>query len=100
MVQVTLSSLRGNFQFYSKNCYLTPESADTLPKKISQNSSLAQFPYKLFRSRWWEHQLLRWVNAYWAGLGSVEAQLQVKKFSSEKYKSRRDIPENVATIFD
>ena len=50
--------------------------------------------------RRWEHRLFHWVDAYWAGLGSVEAQLQVKKFSSRQYKSHRRIPENVATIFD
>ena len=30
------------------------------------------------------------VGAYWAGLGSVEAQFQVKKFSSKQYKSHRE----------
>jgi transposase len=50
--------------------------------------------------RWWEHQLFRWVDAYRAVLGSVEAQLQVKQFSSRQYKSHRQIPENVATHFD
>ena len=38
---------------------------------------------------WWEHQLFCWVDAYWAGLGSVEAQSQVNKFSSRQYKSHR-----------
>jgi hypothetical protein len=33
-------------------------------------------------------------------LGRAEAQLQVKKFSSKKYKSHRCIPENIATLFD
>ena len=39
----------------------------------------------------WEHRLFRWMEAYRAGLGSVQAQLQVKKFSSRKYKSHRCI---------
>ena len=37
---------------------------------------------------------------YRAGLGSVQAQLQVKNFSSRKYKPRRHSPENIATLFD
>jgi hypothetical protein len=48
----------------------------------------------------WEHQLFHWMEAYRAGLGSVQAQLQVKTFSSRKYKSHRHIPENIATLFD
>ena len=50
--------------------------------------------------RRWEHRLFRWVDAYRAGLGSVEAQFKVKQFSSKQYKSHRRIPENVATLFD
>ena len=48
----------------------------------------------------WEHQLFHWVDAYWVGLGSVEAQWQVKTFSSRQYKLHQQIPENVATLFD
>lgn len=48
----------------------------------------------------WEHRLFRWVDAYQMGLGSVEAQLQVKQFSSRKYTSHRRIPETVARLFD
>ena len=47
----------------------------------------------------WEHWLFCWVDAYWAGLGLVEAQFQVKKFSSRQYKSHRQIPDNIATLF-
>jgi len=36
------------------------------------------------------------MGAYQAGLWAV----QVKKFSSRKYKSHRHIPENVAILFD
>jgi hypothetical protein len=65
---------------------------DNLPK------ALDSIPIQTIRR--WEHRLFRWVDAYRAGLGSVEAQSQVKKFSSKKYKSHRRIPENVATLFD
>ena len=47
---------------------------------------------------WWEHQLFRWVDAYWVGLGSVEAQWQAKSFSSRQYESHQRIPENIATL--
>ena len=40
------------------------------------------------------------MDAYGEGLGSVEAQLRVKKFSSRKYKSHRRILENVARLLD
>ena len=46
----------------------------------------------------WEHQLFHWMGAYWAGLGLVQVQLQVKKF--RKYQSHRHIPENVVTLLD
>lgn len=50
--------------------------------------------------RRWEHRLFCWMNAYREGLGSVEAQLQVKTFSSKKYTSHRRVPNNIATLFD
>ncbi|KAG0708025.1 hypothetical protein DFH29DRAFT_795899, partial [Suillus ampliporus] len=48
----------------------------------------------------WEHQMHRWMNAYWSGLETKEAQLQVKEFSLRKYKSHRCVPETVACLFD
>jgi hypothetical protein len=41
-----------------------------------------------------------WVEAYRSGLGTHDAQVQVQKFSSTKYKSHRHIPEAVAAAFD
>ena len=35
----------------------------------------------------WEHQMFQWMDAYRAGMGTTDAQKQVKKFSSTKYKS-------------
>jgi hypothetical protein len=48
----------------------------------------------------WEHQMFRWMDAYRAGMGTTDAQKQVKQFSSMKYKSHRRVPEAVARTFD
>jgi hypothetical protein len=50
--------------------------------------------------RQWEHRMFRWMDAYRAGMGTTDAQKQVKKFSSTKYKSHRRVPETVARTFD
>jgi hypothetical protein len=44
--------------------------------------------------------MYQWMDAYRAGMGTTDAQKQVKKFSSTKYKSHRCIPENVACALD
>ncbi|KAG2058077.1 hypothetical protein BDR06DRAFT_877183 [Suillus hirtellus] len=48
----------------------------------------------------WEHCMHHWMEAYWTGLSIKDAQFQVKKFSSTKYKSHRCIPETLAHIFN
>ena len=50
--------------------------------------------------RLWEHRMYRWMEVYQSGLGTSEAQLQVKQFSSHKYKSHRHIPDTVACALD
>ncbi|KAG1732609.1 hypothetical protein EDD22DRAFT_788261 [Suillus occidentalis] len=49
----------------------------------------------------WEHRTHRdrWLDAYWLGLGTKDAQLKVQQFSSTKYKSHRQVPETVAQLF-
>jgi hypothetical protein len=42
----------------------------------------------------------RWMEAYRSGSGTAEAQMQVKLFSSHKYKSHRRVPETVARALD
>jgi len=42
----------------------------------------------------------RWIEAYGDGLGAKDAQIQVKKFSSECYTSHRRVPKHVATALD
>jgi len=48
----------------------------------------------------WEHHTHMWIEAYWSGLETKEAQLQVREFSSKKYKSDRRVPQTVASLFD
>ncbi|KAJ7346221.1 hypothetical protein DFH08DRAFT_701138 [Mycena albidolilacea] len=55
---------------------------------------------KLATIRCWEHRLVRWMDAYGAGLETRDAQLQVWKFSSTTYKSHRCVFESVARHFD
>jgi hypothetical protein len=40
------------------------------------------------------------MEAYRTGLSTTEAQIQVKTFSSRKYKSHRRIPDTVARALD
>ena len=40
-----------------------------------------------------------WMEAYWLGLETKEVQLQVREFSSKKYKSDRRVPETVTSRF-
>ena len=47
-----------------------------------------------------ENRTQQWINAYWSGLETKEAQVQVKAFSSTKYKSHRRVPERLAAVFD
>ena len=50
--------------------------------------------------RKWEHQMYCWMDAYRSGLGTTDAQMQMQKFSSTRYKSHRCIPEHVAYAMD
>jgi hypothetical protein len=50
--------------------------------------------------RRWEHRMFQWIEASRSGLTTREAQVQVRKFSSTKYKSHRRIPKGVASAFD
>ena len=50
--------------------------------------------------RKWEHQMIRWMDAYRAGKGTKEAQIQVKRFGTCKQTSHRRVYESVARVFD
>jgi hypothetical protein len=67
---------------------------------LKENMPKALADVRLSTMRLWEHRMYRWMEAYRSGLGTTDAQLQVKRFSSTKYKSHRRIPETVARAFD
>ncbi|KAG2750889.1 hypothetical protein P692DRAFT_20847015 [Suillus brevipes Sb2] len=80
-------------KYLRDNCDYT---FDTLKDNIP--IALTSVPLQTIRR--WEHRMYRWMDAYRMGLGTVDAQLQVKKFSSRQYKSHRHIPDTVAQVFD
>src|ERR1700722_3007873 len=80
-------------KYLRDNCNYTFETLKTNLPDALQSVRLKTF-------RLWEHRMYRWMDAYRAGLGTSEAQIQVRKFSSTKYKSHRRVPEAVASAFD
>ena len=75
------------------NCNYTFDGLKTNLPSALQSVSLKTFQL-------WEHRMYRWMDAYWEGLGTSDAQVQVRNFSSTKYKSHRRIPEGIARTFD
>ena len=67
---------------------------------LKENMPKALASVQLQTIRRWEHRMYRWMDAYRAGMGTTDAQKQVKAFSSTKYKSHRRVPEAVARTFD
>lgn len=67
---------------------------------LKENMPKALTSVKLKTIRKWEQCTYHWMDAYRAGLGTNEAQKQVKQFSSKKYKSHRHVSETVAHTFD
>jgi hypothetical protein len=80
-------------KYLRENCDYT---FDTL--KANMPKALASVPIQTIRR--WEHRMCRWMEAYRSGLSTKAAQLQVRKFSSTKYRSHRRIPEVVARALD
>jgi transposase-like protein len=80
-------------KYLCNNCEYT---FDTLKENMLKALKSAQL-----QTIWqWEHQMYRWMDAYRGGMGTTDAQKQVKQFSSKKYKSHRRILENVTCTFD
>jgi hypothetical protein len=67
---------------------------------LKENMPKALASIQLSTIQLWEHRMYRWMEAYRSGLGTSEAQLQVKQFGSRKYKSHRCIPDMVARALD
>ncbi|KAG1785571.1 uncharacterized protein HD556DRAFT_1249608, partial [Suillus plorans] len=80
-------------KYLCDNCDYT---FDTLKENMPK--ALASVP--LQTTCRWEHWMYRWMEAYRSGLGTKDAQIQVRKFSSTMYKSHRHIPDAVASTFD
>jgi hypothetical protein len=66
--------------------------------KENMPKALASVPLQTIRR--WEHRMYRWMEAYRSGLGTKDAQIQVRQFSSTTYKSHRRIPDTVASSFN
>jgi hypothetical protein len=67
---------------------------------LKENMPKALASVQRSKIRLWEHRMYRWMDAYRLGLGTTEAQMQVRAFSSRKYKSHRRIPDTVARALD
>ena len=76
------------------------EHCDMTFDTLKQNMPKALESVLLDTIRKWEHRMHQWMAAYREGLGTREAQMKVKAFSSTKYKSHRRIPESVAAAMD
>ena len=76
------------------------DNCDNSFNMLKANVPLALKSIDLHTIRLWEHHSHRWMDAYWSGLETKEAQVQVQKFSSTKYKSHRRVPESVTQHFD
>jgi hypothetical protein len=87
-VSSTLSIFFGGAvkRYLHENCDYTFEMLKTnLPKAMAS--------VHLSTIQLWEHWMHRWIDAYQSGLEMKKAQLQVKEFSSRRYKSHRRVPE-------
>jgi hypothetical protein len=67
---------------------------------LKTNLPLALKSVEVDLMRKWQHRVIRWMEAYRSGLSAKDAQVQVKAFSSYKYRSHRRIPESLAKFFD
>jgi hypothetical protein len=76
------------------------ENCDYTFDTLKSNMPIAMSSVPLATIRRWELRTRRWMDAYQNGLGTRDAQKEVKNFSSKAYKSHRRIPESLAAIFD
>ena len=86
--------------FWGKVKKYIRDNCDNSFNTLKANIPLALKSVDLHTIHLWEHCSHRWMDAYRSGLETKEAQVQVQKFSSTKYKSHRRVPESVAQHFD
>lgn len=80
-------------RYLRENCDYTFQTLkDNMPKALKS--------VDISTIRKWEHQMVRWLTAYWSGMEAKAAQIEVKKFSSCKFASHHRVPETVAHSFD
>lgn len=68
----------------------------TLQKNMTP--ALRSVPVSLIRK--WEHRTWRFIEAYSDGLAAKDAQLQVREYSSRRYKTHRRVSERLAASLD
>ncbi|KAF8055963.1 hypothetical protein FPV67DRAFT_1384425, partial [Lyophyllum atratum] len=96
---INTQGIRGKCKNKSVKRYLR-EHCDMTFETLKENMPHALSSVQLATIRKWEHRMHRWMDAYREGLGTQDAQVKVKQFSSTRYKSHRRIPETVAQAFD
>ncbi|KAH7902787.1 hypothetical protein BJ138DRAFT_1021520 [Hygrophoropsis aurantiaca] len=86
--------------FWGKVKKYLQDNCDGAFETLKNNIPIALQSVQLSTIRLWEHQMHRWMDTYRSGLGTKDAQFQVRTFSSTQYKSHRCVPETLARIFD
>jgi transposase-like protein len=76
------------------------DNCDYTFETLKENMPKALASAKLSTVQLWEQRIYRWMEAYRLDLGTADAQVQVWKFSSTKYKSHRRIQEGIAMSLD
>jgi hypothetical protein len=76
------------------------EHCDYTFETLKTNMPLALTSVPIQTIRKWQHRMYRWMAAYRDGMATQDAQLQVRTFSSKRYKSHRRVPETLGRMFD
>src|SRR6202050_2276727 len=79
--------------------YLQEHCDDTF-NTLKTNLPKALDSVELKTIRKWEHRMICWMEAYSDGKSAKDAQFEVKKYCSRKYKSHSKVSESVAQTFD
>ena len=83
--------------FWGATKHHTRECCDFTLDELDREIEIGQEKVQITTIRRWYHRMMRWVDSYETGAGTVEAQQQVQAFSSKKFKSHRRAPEDDGT---